>query len=181
MRRSFSALLLAFLLMSGASAVLLAFNDERALDVPEAALAPGGQASPAPAAQAAQPPSAPQAPAKPEAAAPQTRKFVAPIRGVAEIGYLKPVTKVVGNEVVTTIRIKNLSNAPIAGLRVDEFWFDAQGNPLPSDYEILKKPLMPGEVVEIELRVPKNPKMNRNQYQFRHANGQIKPRLMQKF
>lgn len=124
-----------------------------------------------------------QSSAKPEQQGAQTppRKFVAPIRGVAEIGYLKPVTKVVGNEVVTTIRIKNLSNAPIAGLRVDEYWFDAQGNPLPSDYELLKKPLMPGEIVEIELRVPRNPKMHRNQYQFRHANGQIKPRLMNKF
>lgn len=185
MRRfELALLLLLSVMLVGGTSVLSACGEETTSRISEAvreAAAPPAPEAPhpaEPAARAAQQP-APKAETSPSQT--PARKFVAPIRGVAEIGYLRPVTKVVGNEVVTTIRIKNLSNAPIAGLRVDEYWFDAQGNPLPSDYEIVKKPLMPGEVVEIELRVPKDPRMNRNQYQFRHANGQIKPRLMQKF
>ena len=37
-----------------------------------------------------------------------------------------------------------------------------------------RKPLMPGEVIDVVLRVPTNPKMNSNQYKFEHANGTIK-------
>jgi hypothetical protein len=40
---------------------------------------------------------------------------------------------------------------------------------------------MPGEVIEIELRVPHNPKFYQNTYKFTHANGQCKPKLMTKF
>ncbi len=183
MRRSSVFFLLLVLAIGGASGLLLACSDEPVATPAETTAERAAAGGPSTAPQAAAQPSGTQTPAKPQetSSQPPTRKFVPPIRGVAEVGYLKPVTKVVGNEVVTVIRVKNLSNAPIAGLRVDEYWFDAQGNPLPSGYEILKKPLMPGEVAEIELRVPKNPKMNRNQYQFRHAYGQVKTRLMQKF
>ncbi len=31
--------------------------------------------------------------------------------------------------IVTTIKIKNLSNGAIAGLKVDEFWYDKDGQP----------------------------------------------------
>jgi hypothetical protein len=113
------------------------------------------------------------------AAAPK-KKFVAPVKGVAEIGYLKPVVKVVGTEVVTTIKIRNMSLGAIAGLRVDEFWYDKGGNMLPGDSERLRQPLNPGEVVTVELRTPKNPKMDRNSYQFSHANGQIKAKVLTK-
>lgn len=119
-----------------------------------------------------QAPASPQAPARP--------KFVPPIKGTAEIGYLKPVIKVVGNEVQTTIKIKNLSNGAIAGLRVDEFWYDKAGNMLPGDSQRLRQPLLPGEVATIVLKTPKNPKMDRNNYQFSHANGQIKAKLLTK-
>ena len=33
---------------------------------------------------------------------------------------------------------------------------------------------MPGEVIDVVLRVPTNPKMSSNQYKFEHANGTIK-------
>lgn len=113
-------------------------------------------------------------------AAPARPKFVAPIKGVAEIGHLKPVVKVTPTEVVTTFRIKNLSNGAIAGLRVDEFWYDKAGNMLPGDSQRVKQPILPGEVVTITLKTPKNPKMDRNNYQFSHANGQIKAKLLTK-
>ena len=54
------------------------------------------------------------------AQAPAT-KLISPVRGEAELGYLKPVTKREGNMIVTTIKVKNLAAGPIAGLKVDEF------------------------------------------------------------
>jgi hypothetical protein len=109
-------------------------------------------------------------------------KFVPPIRGVAELGILPPVTKRVGKEVVTVIKIKNLSTAgSIAGLKVDEYWYDKAGDPVTGDTFRYKKPLLPGEVIEVTLRTPVNPRMDRNQYNFTHANGNIKTKRMKTF
>lgn len=113
-------------------------------------------------------------------AAPARPRLVAPIKGVAEIGFLKPVVKVVGDEVVTTMKIKNLSTGAIAGLKIDEFWYDTAGNMLPGDSERVRQPLQPGQVIDIELRTPKNAKMKSNNYQFSHANGTIKPKVLDK-
>jgi hypothetical protein len=132
-----------------------------------AGAAAAGQATPAAPAQAA-----PAAPAK----------FVPPIRGQAELGFLKPVTKRVGNEIVTVIKVKNLSaTGSIAGLKVDEYWYDKAGDPVSGDTFRYRKPLMPGEVIDVTLRTPVNPKMDRNQYNFSHANGTIKTKQMPKF
>lgn len=113
------------------------------------------------------------------AAAP--KKLVAPVRGEALIGYTKPVTKQEKNMIITTIKIKNLSNGAIAGLKVDEFWYDKDGNPVTGSQPFRwRKPLQPGEVIDVVLQVPRNPAMNRNQYKFEHANGTIKTQLMPK-
>lgn len=140
-----------------------------------AAPAPAPAAETAPPAEAA--PAADAAPAA-EGAPAERPRFVAPIRGEAEIGYLKPDVKVQGNQVVTTIKMKNLSNGAIAGLRVEEFWWDRNNNPLPADSQRLSKPLMPQEVAEIVLRTPKANDMARNSYKFSHANGAIKTQLL---
>jgi hypothetical protein len=109
------------------------------------------------------------------------KKLVPPVRGEATIGYLKPVTKREGNMIVTTIKIKNLSSGAIAGLKVDEFWYDKAGDPVTGSQPFRwRKPLQPGEVIDVVLKVPTNPKMDRNQYKFEHANGTIKTTLMPK-
>ena len=111
-------------------------------------------------------------------------RLVAPIRGVAQLGFTKPVVKrgTVGgkNFVITTMQVKNMATAPIAGLKVDDFWYDRQGNPLPSDSYRHPRPLGPGEVITITLETPADPRMNRNQWQFSHANGEIKPTMVPK-
>ena len=118
-----------------------------------------------------------QAPAAP---APAT-KLISPVRGEAELGYLKPVTKREGNMIVTTIKVKNLAAGPIAGLKVDEFWYDKAGEPVTGAQPFrYRKALMPGEVIDVVLRVPTNPKMDRNQYKFEHSNGAIKTKLLPK-
>jgi hypothetical protein len=102
-------------------------------------------------------------------------KLVAPVRGQAEIGFTNPVSKRVGNMIVTTIKVKNLSKGAIAGLKVDEFWYDKKGEPVTGSQPFRhRKPLQPGEVIEVELKVPTDPRMDRNQYKFEHANGTIK-------
>ena len=109
------------------------------------------------------------------------KKLVAPVRGEALIGYTKPVTKQEKNMIITTIKIKNLSSGAIAGLKVDEFWYDKEGNPVTGAQPFRwRKPLQPGEVIDVVLQVPRNPNMNRNQYKFEHANGTIKTQLMPK-
>ena len=114
------------------------------------------------------------------AQAPAT-KLISPVRGEAELGYLKPVSKREGNMIVTTIKVKNLANAPIAGLKVDEFWYDKAGEPVTGAQPFrYRKALMPGEVIDVVLKVPTNPKMDRNQYKFEHANGSIKTKLLPK-
>ena len=101
-----------------------------------------------------------QAPAAPAPAAPSGTKLISPVRGQAEIGFLQPVTKREGNMIVTTIKIKNLASAPIAGLKVDEFWYDKAGDPVTGAQPFrYRKPLMPGEVIDVVLKVPTNPKI----------------------
>jgi hypothetical protein len=134
-----------------------------------------------PAAQTAKPAVTPPAAATQQPNDEAPRKLVAPVRGEALIGYLRPISKREGNMIVTTIKIKNLSSGAIAGLKVDEFWYDKAGDPVTGAQPFRwRKPLQPGEVIDVVLRVPTNPKMDRNQYKFEHANGTIKTQLMPK-
>jgi hypothetical protein len=156
---SMLALAGAFLLVVGAAA-------EQTAQGAKPATPPAGQA-----------PAAGQAPtAKP--------RLVPPVRGEAPLGYTKPVVKagkIDGKDfVITTIRVKNLANGSIAGLKVDEFWYDKAGDPVTGDTFRHPKPLQPGEVITVTLETPRNPKMDRNQYNFSHANGSIKAQLLPK-
>jgi hypothetical protein len=139
-------------------------------------------------AEAAAPPAAEQAkpaatPAAGTAQAPSAApaKFVPPLRGQVELGFTKPVTKRTKNEIITEIKVKNLSTTgSIAGLKVDEYWYDKGGNPVTGDTFRHRKPLLPGEVITITLRTPFNEKMHSNNYNFSHANGTIKTKSMPK-
>ena len=105
-------------------------------------------------------------------------KLVAPVRGEARIGHLRPDTKVVGSDVVTVIQVKNLMSQPIAGLKIEEFWYDKSNNLVPGASETVRKPIQPNEVVTVTLKTPKDSRMSQNSYRFSHANGAIKPELM---
>ena len=109
-------------------------------------------------------------------------KFVAPVKGAAQIQYLAPQVKREGTMVVTKIMIKNVSAGAIAGFKVDEFWYDKKGQPITGSQTFRSpKPLLPGETVEVVLRVPVKDGMQSNQYLFGHANGTIKPTKVAKF
>jgi hypothetical protein len=168
-------------MLACASALLLAAVACVEAEPPDA-VDDGTPAAAAPASPAAEQ-AKPAAPAAqtPPAAAPA--KFVPPIRGQAELGFLKPVTKREKNgDIVTVIKVKNLSTTgSIAGLKVDEYWYDKAGDPVSGDTFRYRKPLLPGEVIDVTLRTPHNPKMDRNSYNFTHANGTIKTKQMPKF
>lgn len=133
----------------------------------------------------AQPKPASPAPATPGQAAPAAKaRWVPPVRGTATIGMIRPVTRVEkgekGMEVVTRFKIKNMSAGSIALLRIDEYWYDKQGQMLPGATERIRKPILPGEVIDVVLRVPKNDRFFQNQYKFSHANGEIKVEALKK-
>ena len=129
----------------------------------------------APAAFAGQAPTAaaPAAPAAP-------RKLISPVRGEAQVEYTKPNTKVAGTEVVTVIMVKNVSSSPIAGFKLEESWIDKAGTLSGGDTYRHPKPFMPGEIITVTLRTPKNTRMASNSYNFSHANGTVKPKSVPK-
>lgn len=111
-------------------------------------------------------------------------KVYPPIRGEAEIGYLRPVTSVdhKAGMVVTIIKVKNMSlTNSIAGLKVEENWYTKAGDLVTGSKFRLKKPLQPLEVAELKLETPRDPKMDRNSYLFSHTNGKIKTKLLKVF
>jgi hypothetical protein len=123
-------------------------------------------------------PVAAQTPAPATQSAP--RKLISPQRGEANIEITKPDTKLSGNEVTTIIMVKNVSAAPIAGFKIEENWYDKSNTPSGGGVYRHPRPLMPNEVIRVELKTPRNPRMNTNQYQFSHANGTVKPKVVPK-
>ena len=108
-------------------------------------------------------------------------RLVAALRGLAEVGYLRPETRRDGDDIVTTFQVKNLALGPIAGLKIDEFWYDVDGNPVGGASERLRQPLMPGEEVTMELRVPSNSQIANSNYVFSHQNGDIRATELAEF
>jgi hypothetical protein len=111
-------------------------------------------------------------------------KLISPVRGTVELGFTNAVRKKEGNMWIATFKVKNLAAGPIAGLRIEEFWYDKGGDIVagaePFRY---RKPLGPGEVIDVVLKTPANPKMTRSQLKFSHGDGKndtVKPKLMPK-
>jgi hypothetical protein len=103
------------------------------------------------------------------------KKFTPPIKGQAEIDYVKAPTRREGTTLITKITVKNMSNAPIPRLRVAETWYDKDGNMIPGGDAAINGLLQPGEVQTLEIRTPVNSKMAQSMMQFSHANGAVKP------
>jgi hypothetical protein len=119
----------------------------------------------------------------PAAPAQAPRRLAAPVRGEAPLGYLKPVIKAGKSKsgadaIITTFRLKNLATGAIAGLQVEEFWYNKAGDPVTGANYRHPRPLQPGEVITVTLETPRQPQMDRNQYAFKHANGTIKTTLL---
>ena len=121
---------------------------------------------------------APQAPPMEQILA--GKKFVAPVRGEAQVDFTKPTTKRDKEMVVTSISVKNTMTAPIARLTIDETWYDAAGALVTGSKGVVNGLLQPGEVQVVKIETPFNAKMKANNYNFTHANGVVKPHRVDK-
>ena len=134
-------------------------------------------------------PMAEEAPPSPEAVAAAnalTSRFansditlIPTVRGQANVEYTQPATRRRANFMVTTFRIRNQAANAIAGFQVDEFWFDDDGNTVTGDRVRFREPILAGQVVDIELQVPRVASMARSNYRFTHQNGDIELALVE--
>jgi hypothetical protein len=108
------------------------------------------------------------------------KKFVAPIKGTADIQILQPVTKREKDMVITTIKVKNVSSAPIARLTCSETWYDAKNQIVTGGKGVINGLLQPGEIQTLRIETPFNPAMKSNNWNFSHANGEVKPKKVAK-
>ena len=108
---------------------------------------------------------------------PSDSRLVATMRGPGQIGYLTPVTRRDRNEIVTTFRIKNVSTGALAGFKVNEFWYDGAGDTVTGDSFRMRRPFLVDEIIEVELRVPQNSRMENSNYEFTHQNGVVEASL----
>ena len=129
------------------------------------AQAPATTAAPAPAA------SAPAAPAR----------FVKTLKGTANVDFIEGPSKKVGNEIVTVLKVKNMSPLALSLFKVDEYWYDKKREVVTGDTYKNTKPFLPGEVLDVTLRAPVKPDLYQSQYQFSHAGGDVKPNRVKKF
>jgi hypothetical protein len=112
-------------------------------------------------------------------------KFASPLKGEAAIEVILGPSNynVKTKEIVTTYKMKNMSSAPIALLKIDEYWYGKDKALASTAEERYKQPFLPGEVIEMTTHAPapggtagwtKNAR-------FSHANGTVKPKVVKAF
>ena len=110
--------------------------------------------------------------------------FVTPLKGEAVIQVLPGTSKYDAKtkEIVTTYKLKNMSSAPIAMLKLDEYWYKNQ-KMVSTDTKRYMQPFRPGEIIEVTTRAPAEPNYagwSKN-VTFTHANGKVSPKKVDKF
>jgi hypothetical protein len=103
-----------------------------------------------------------------------------PVKGTAYIELIKGQAKVVGKELRNTHLVKNVSNAPIVGLRVDEYFYVGQKEAAVGSGR-LRTALAPGEVAELTTAAELKMGITNTQLVFSQANGPVKPTAVKKF
>ena len=104
-------------------------------------------------------------------------RLVATIRGPGQIGFLQPRPRREDGDMVTTFRVKNISNGALAGFTVDEFWYDDNGDTVSGGSYRMRRPFLTDEIIEVDIRTPRNPRMARSNYEFSHQNGVVEANL----
>jgi hypothetical protein len=136
--------------------------------------------SPARAQAKAAPPPAKIAAGAPAAPATAT-KWVPPVKGMATVDLVQTTPKVVGKEIVTILKLKNTSTGSINLLKADQLWYDRKRAVVSSATQYYRKPFLPGEIIDLELRAPRNGQEDVNQMTFAHANGNVKATKVKAF
>jgi len=103
-----------------------------------------------------------------------------PVKGTAFIEFLVVSSKTVKDEIVTQLRIKNVSTAPIVGLKVDQYFYQGKTE-VSAGTARVRSPIAPNEIVDLTVSSPAKPGISGNNMMFSHANGQVKPASVKKF
>lgn len=132
------------------------------------------------------PPPADQTKPRAVAAAPTTQapaapvKYYKPVKGIATIQIIRSDPKRVKDDLVTKIKIKNMSSGSIALLKVDEYYYKGK-DVVTGDTQSYRKPFNPGEIIEITMRSPFKLGLTSSQYMYSHVNGKIDVKAVKKF
>ena len=104
------------------------------------------------------------------------KKFTPPVRGEALVEIVQPVTKAQPgkNIVITTIKVRNASLAPIARLQVTETWYDKGGTVVASSRSAINGLIQPQEIQTMTIETAYSTKLSSNNWNFTHANGTVK-------
>jgi hypothetical protein len=108
------------------------------------------------------------------------RKVTPPVKGEALVEYTTPVTRREKNMVITRITVRNASDAPIPRLAIDETFYDKSNQVVIGGTGVIPGLFPPGDVQTVTIETPFVQGMLTNQYQFRHANGTVKPTRVDK-
>ncbi len=123
-------------------------------------------------------------PASAQAGPPATvakARMSTPVKGTAYVEVIQGQGKKVGPDIVTVSKVKNVSNGPIAGLRIDEYWYNQKLVQVTGDTQRVRAPLAPGEVIEITTKSPVKPDLYKSTLMFNHANGKVTAKGVKKF
>jgi hypothetical protein len=108
------------------------------------------------------------------------KKFTPPIKGQADVEFVRPTSKREGKEVVTRILVRNISSGPIPRLTIAETWYSKDGQMVAGNKGFINGLLQPGEIKTIEIRTPVDSRMAQNNWNFSHANGTVKTHQVSK-
>ena len=122
---------------------------------------------------------APATPAAPASVA--KARMSTPVKGTAYVEVIQGAPKKVGGDMVTVSKVKNVSNGPIAGLRIDEYWYNQKLVQVTGDTQRVRAPLAPGEIIEITTKSPVKPDLYKSTLMFNHANGKVTAKGVKKF
>jgi hypothetical protein len=110
--------------------------------------------------------------------------FLTPLKGEGAVQVVQGTSKFDPKlkEVTTTYKLKNMSSAPIALLKMDEYWYE-KGKMVSTDTQRHRQPFQPGEVIEITTHAPAsgNPTGWSKQLILSHANGKITAKAVKAF
>jgi len=107
-------------------------------------------------------------------------KFVPPVKGTATIEVMRGQSRKAGKELITPLKIKNTSTGSISLLKIDELWYDKKRVMVSAGDYRYKKPFLPGEIIDVEIRSPMVGAPDVSQLTFSHANGKIEAKTVKK-
>jgi hypothetical protein len=110
--------------------------------------------------------------------------FVTPLKGEALIQVIPGTSKYdpKAKEVITTYKLKNMSSAPVALMKLDEYWY-AKGKMVSTDTQRYRQPFQPGEIIEMTTHAPadSNPVGWTKNLTGSHANGKVTLKAVKAF